>query len=59
LSDDRQHCAGHRGLRRNGVVVLADPDAVDGSGPIGTRMPFQQSAKLVQRHATIVAQDPR
>jgi hypothetical protein len=39
------------------VVDLADPDAVDRSGQIGTRMPFQQFAKLTQRHVTIVAQD--
>jgi hypothetical protein len=41
------------------VVGLADPDAVDGSGQIGTHMPFQHFAKLVQRHVTIAAQNSR
>jgi hypothetical protein len=41
------------------VIGLADPDAVDGSGEIGTRMPFQHFAKLVQRHITIAPQNPR
>ena len=41
------------------MVGLADPDAIDGSGQIGTHMPFQQFAKLVQRHVTIAAQDSR
>jgi hypothetical protein len=38
------------------MADLADPDAVDGSGQIGTRMPFQQFAKLVHRHVTIATQ---
>ena len=59
LGDDRQHRAGHRGLRRSGMNGLADPDTVDRSGQVGTRMPFQQAAKLVQGHATIAAHEPR
>ena len=52
LRDDRQHRAGHRGHRRNGMIGLADADAVDGRGQIGTHMPFQQITKLVYRHVT-------
>jgi hypothetical protein len=41
------------------MVCPADPDAVDGSGQIGTHMPFQQFAKLVQRHVTIATRNSR
>ena len=39
------------------MVGLADPHAVDGGGPIGTRMPVQQFAKLAYRHVTTAPQD--
>jgi hypothetical protein len=41
------------------MVGLADPDAIDSSGQIGARMPFQQVAKLVHRHAAIAPHDLR
>jgi hypothetical protein len=40
-------------------VDLAEPDTVDGSGQIGTRMPVQQYEKLVQKHVTIATQNPQ
>jgi hypothetical protein len=57
VGDDYQHRAGHGGFRRNGVVGLADPDTVDGSGQLGTRISFEHPAKLVQRHFNSASQN--